>query len=277
VADGLTGGGWRELQPQLKRPFFDGIRDALGELDAEDWPSLAALSQLALAHRVSNAAGQPIKFVAPTVSGSAMAYETQIATSGEIPTRNNLHDLFNALQWLSFPTLKAATNAAHVIRLPSGGDAEVKSRSKERDVLTMFDESGVIVSSTDASLLQLLKSFAWRTLFVERRAEVISKMRFTLVGHGLMEKALQPFVGMTGKAILLQVDHESIDDRDKIDRATAMWLSDAANLSSATNLSPLPLLGVPGWDDRNLDPSFYDNTEYFRPGRMRQSHDSRVR
>jgi hypothetical protein len=270
VADGVAGESWREIQPQLEHPFFSGIRDVQAKLDGRDWPTLDALNQLALAAHLTNAVGQPIKFVAPTDAGSAMAYETQIATTGEIPTRNNLHDLFNALQWLSFPAFKRATNAAHVSRLKSGGDAEAKLRSKERDVLTMFDESGVIVASSDATLLELLKGFEWRTLFVERRDEVIANMRFTLVGHGLMEKALRPFIGITGKAILLNVEREWLDDRGAVDRAAAAWVSEANNLTTAVNLSPLPLLGVPGWDDRNLEPRFYDNTEYFRPGRTRQ-------
>ncbi|MBC7621767.1 MAG: DUF3025 domain-containing protein [Aeromicrobium sp.] len=197
-----------------------------------------------------------------------MSYEMQIAATGEVPTRQNLHDLFNALQWLSFPGFKSAINAEHVKRLNAGGEAEAKGRSKARDVLTMFDESGVLVASCDTALLELLKNFAWRELFVERRADVIANMRFYLVGHGLMEKALAPFIGMTGKAMLLRVECADLDRVAVLDAAAAQWLHDAENLGSAVNLSPLPLLGVPGWDRRNECAEFYDNTDYFRPGRV---------
>ena len=36
-------------------------------------------------------------------------------------------------------------------------------------------------------------------------------------------------------------------------------------------LAPLPVLGVPGWWAANEAASFYDNRDYFRPGRSRQA------
>ena len=135
-------------------------------------------------------------------------------------------------------------------------------RPVERDVLTMIDESGVIVASADLSLLDLLREFRWQALFVERRAEVMAHMRFALLGHGLMEKALAPFIGLTGKAILL-----NIRDDESLDAAAAQWIGDNAHLANPRMLAPLPLLGIPGWDARNVAAEFYDNREYFRAGR----------
>ena len=39
-------------------------------------------------------------------------------------------------------------------------------------------------------------------------------------------------------------------------------------MSRGRELSPLPVLGVPGWWDGNEQEEFYDNTGYFRPGRI---------
>ena len=272
MADGLTGDGWQRLVSQRDASLFASVREILDQLDDADWPTLERLNELSKQRDLRNGRDKSIRFVEPSGAASAMAYELQIATSGEIPTRENLHDLLNAMQWLSFPHLKRAINAEHVKRLQHepGEEAKLrpKVRSKARDVLTMFDESGVIVASADASLLELLRSFQWRALFVERRLDVIKSMRFHLVGHGLLEKVLTPFIGITGKAILLPVAAAALDNTMLLDGAAADWLADPLNLASAQNLAPLPLLGVPAWDARNQVPAFYDNVDYFRPGRV---------
>jgi len=38
-------------------------------------------------------------------------------------------------------------------------------------------------------------------------------------------------------------------------------------LRSPSDLHPVPLLGVPGWHPDTADESFYDDRDYFRPGR----------
>lgn len=270
MADGLAD-SWVSVRQQLDGPCFASVSDALLTLDTQRWPSLDALNAISQSNGICNGRQQPLRFVPPVDGGSAMSYEKQIAITGQVPTRQNLHDLFNALQWLSFPRLKSAINVEHVKRLQAGGEVEAKSRSKARDVLTMFDESGVLVASADPTLLSLLDKFAWRELFVARRRDVLANMRFYLVGHGLMERALNPFIGITGKAMLFRVDIADLDRRDVIDTAASAWLSYEGNLASAINLSPLPLLGVPGWDRRNEYAAFYDNTDYFRPGRLRNT------
>ena len=257
---------WIAARPLLATPFFDAIQPSLQSLSPAHWPHLTDLNALAEANQLQNIAAAPVRFVAAIDSGlSAMAYETQIAATGNVPTRQNWHDLFNALQWLAYPKTKSVINSAHANLLASGGQTEARARSIPRDVLTMFDESGMVVASADESLLQLIRDFQWKRLFVDRRDEVINKMRFVLVGHGLLEKSLSPFIGLTAKAMLLPIDHML-----NLDESAAAWLSTEANLQSARNLAPLPLLGIPGWDTRNNDPAFYNNTDYFRPG-YRQS------
>ena len=231
-------------------PYFDAVRAELAALDGGG--GLEDLNAIAIER------GLRVRF-APAHSGlSGMNYEIAIDATGEVPTRDNAHDFFNALQWLAFPRLKSAINAGHLRHHVSGG----RLRSTQRDALTMFDESGVLVASEDVSLLTLLREFHWKALFVDRRADVIANMRFNLVGHGLMERSLTPFIGLTGKAILLNIPIDA-----SLDAASSAWINDDANLSSTNNLAPLPLLGIPGWDARNESPDFYDNVEYFRPGR----------
>ncbi|MEP7154595.1 MAG: DUF3025 domain-containing protein [Betaproteobacteria bacterium] len=257
---------WADAATILPAPYFDGIRAPLQELQcgSKVWPTLEQLNALSSQADVRNASGRSMRFVAPQADAtSAMHYETQIANTGEVPTRDNWHDLFNALQWIAFPAMKSSLNAQHLRLLAAGGAKEATARSTPRDVLTMFDESGVVVASADDSLLALIRKFDWRTLFVERRRDVESKMHFVLVGHGLMEKSLKPFIGLTAKAMLLNMDVRNTS----IDHAVAGWLKDDANLQSSHNLAPLPLLGIPGWDVRNESASFYQNTDYFRPGR----------
>jgi Protein of unknown function (DUF3025) len=242
----------------LAAPFFASVRSELDHLAGRR--DLQSLNQLAASR------GCRMRFVASPADISAVGYETGIAATGEVPTRDNLHDFFNALQWIAFPLTKTAINAGHLRHLA----AHAARRPPERDVLTMIDESGVLVACEDASLLTLLREFRWKQLFVDRRDEVIAMMRFALIGHGLMERSLAPFIGLTGKAILLNVARDA-----SLDAAVAEWIGKDANLSSSHNLAPLPLLGIPGWDARNNDPAFYDNTHYFRPGRMAEK--SRMR
>lgn len=253
----MTDRTWQTCQTPLSTPFFSAIHAVLAELNSREWPTLDQLNAIAERRNIRNARGHAIRFVpAHASAGSAMQYETTIAETGEIPTRENWHDLLNALQWLSYPHTKSSINAQHVARIAPAG-----KRSVERDVLTMFDESGIIVASSNASLLQLIRDFQWRELFVTRRADAIQHMRFTLIGHGLLEKSLAPFIGITAKAMLLH-----IDPTEDLDHAAARWLVADKNLAHARNLAPLPLLGIPGWDQRNRNESFYNNTAYFRPG-----------
>jgi hypothetical protein len=254
---------WATAQTALDAAFFDGIRMRLAALPRDSWPSLAALNAMAASHGILNIRGCPVRFVPPTAGmASAMDYETQIAGSGNVPTRDNWHDLFNALQWLAFPQMKAMISHCHAELLGARGATEARSRSVPRDVLTMVDESGILVASADDTLLELIRHFRWRELFVDRRQEVRANMRVVLIGHGLMEKSLAPFIGITAKAVLLNIGNDV-----PLDAAAARWLDQDANLQSSQNLAPLPLLGIPGWDARNEDPAFYSNERYFRSGR----------
>jgi len=252
---------------------FDSIREPLARLTEDtEWPDIARLNTLAAG--INNFRGRQIRFVANEDASNTTHYETRIAEAGEIATRDNWHDFFNAMSWLAFPKAKSAISEMHSRFINARGVHEARERSAPRDVLTLFDEGGIIVASRDQSLLDLVRRFEWKTLFVERRAEVITSMRFHLFGHSMLEKALDPYVGVTAKAILLLVDDAFLTSSQTmqirhVDQRAAEWLMDQNNLSSSKNFSPLPWLGVPGWWQQNELPTFYDNAHYFRSGRTR--------
>ena len=139
-------------------------------------------------------------------------------------------------------------------------------------MLTLFDEGGIIVASADAQLSALLHGFRWKDLFWKRRAAVARSMRFYVFGHAIYEKALQPYKGVTAKALLVDVASRSIDapleeQLTELDTRAAAYFSDAQALTSTRLLLPLPILGIPGWEPANEREEYYDDVSQFRPGR----------
>jgi hypothetical protein len=224
-----------------------------------DWPARPALQQILTARGVTNAGGAALRLVAPDPAETS--YEARIRAQAEMPVREReWHDLFNVLTWAAYPRTKRALNEAHC-RAPAQA-VKKGARPRFRDALTLFDESGAIVVSSDADLLSDLRAFRWKRLFVERRDAVRASMRFYVFGHALFEKALAPYIGMTAHAVL--VEATPAHALDSIDRLAAEAVG---RLESPRALSPLPVLGVPGWWAQNEDARFYDDETYFRRGR----------
>jgi hypothetical protein len=205
------------------------------------------------------------------VPGSgADAYERAVAARGMLGVREgDWHDLMNVLAWRTFPQAKAVINARHVAELDASG--RLGARSPGRDALTLFDESGIVVASADPELTRLLRGFCWRELFVVRRADVLRSMRFLVLGHGLLDKARSPFIGLTGHACIVAASAGELAlDAHALARCLDPRIACAVEgLKTARDLAPLPVLGVPGWWPANESPAFYDDTRYFRPGRSR--------
>lgn len=273
----------------LQSPLFAPLHPVLARLAAEGFPALQDCNALLAArpHPITVHSGAPLRFVAQQ-SGKLPfeeQYEPRCYLRGEVPTRaNDWHDLLNALVWLTFPLAKAAINARHyrILSDPGrAGDGKAGSRrGAVRDVSTLLDESGVIVVHADPGLAGLLRDFRWKELFWQRREQVRPQscrqaMGFHLFGHGLYQKALQPYVGMTGQGLLLAVEPEFFgwpqgQQLAYLDSLLADYLADPRHCSSTRELSPVPLLGIPGWATGNADPAYYDDTAYFRPGRRGQ-------
>ena len=212
----------------------------------------------------------PIQFVDAdtTQVPGAPGYEGLIFRSGWVPTRAcHWHDLFNALAWLAFPRSKRIINARHIAEIDRLGGRE---RGRLRDLLSLFDEGGVIVACADRSLAQMLLAHQWKQLFCEHRAAVNAHMRCWVFGHAIMEKGVLPYHGVTGKALIVPVEPAFLEKTNAaqvaaLDVVVAARLAQGSVDSLEGDLSPLPILGIPGWCADNVDPRYYDDTQQFRP------------
>lgn len=257
----------------LASPWFAGVHGVLAALPSEHAPSRHELNALARSRGIASGGGEPIEFVSPDAERGDEPYERRIYRTGAVATRDeSLHDLFNALVWLAFPRAKAALNRLHYEEIARLGDAS-PTRGTARDVATLFDEGGMIVSCSDASLAELLRNFCWRELFWRRRAEVAERMRFFVFGHAILEHALAPYKAVTAKALILDVDAGAFACAEGLialldARAAAHFEQPEARLSTRT-LHPLPVLGIPGWTPDNEAAAYYDDATVFRPGRKK--------
>jgi Protein of unknown function (DUF3025) len=201
---------------------------------------------------VRTASGRPLRFVAP--DREDRSYELRVHDSGEVPTRaDNLHDWFNALAWLAFPRTKARINALHAAEIPR----ERGQRGRLRDLLTIFDEGGAVVVCEETELVDLLRGTRWKELFWQRRSRVLATMRFVVIGHAVLEKALEPWPGITCKAIIVPPGGD-------VDAQAAQWLAGLLPTATPRELLPLPIFGYPGWFPGNERAEFYEDARYFR-------------
>lgn len=265
----------------LDKPCFAPLQPFVSRLGGDTFPTLQECNALLEWHTPAATvqSGQRVRFVAQQYGKLPFEsqYEPRCYLKGEVATREgNWHDLFNALVWMAFPKAKAAINARHYHALTGGDSGMSGGRGSTRDTSTLLDESGVIVVCADADLAQLLRDFRWKELFWVRRAQVRSSMGFYLFGHGLYEKALRPYVGMTGQGLLLATEQEFFSwtlerQLEHLDGRLSAYLSDRRHLASTRELTPVPLLGIPGWAAENESAAYYDNKDYFRAGRHGRS------
>ncbi len=252
----------------LTSPMFAACHPLMQEL-AENvaGPELEAYNGLAIAKNLLSGGGRQIRFV-PKAKCSTLKYEAKIFLMGEVETRETeKHDLFNAWVWLTFPKAKAVINLRHYEALTQRN--VTRQRSSIEDALTLLDENGVIVLCSDPGLAELLGNFEWKTLFWRRRTAVTSSIRVFLFGHGLLEKALQPYVGMSAHSLIFGVEPSFFelplkDQLNMADGLLAAYLIEKQNEFNSSDLSPLPVLGVPGFFADNNQEIFYDNSQYFR-------------
>jgi len=217
-------------------------------------PLLDGLNALAEEAGVRTASGRAVRFVPPTADDAY--YEVRLFETGCVATRpGNLHDLFNALAWLAFPRTKARINAMHAAQIPR----EQGRRGRLRDLLTIFDEGGAVVSAPPA-LWEMLKEFKWKELFWERRADVLRSMKVHVLGHAVLEQALEPRPGITCKVIFAPLGADP-------DLHAEAWLRSLPPQATPRDMPPLPIFGYPGWHAGNGAAAFYDDERYFRPFR----------
>ena len=224
--------------------------------------------------------GQTLKFVAQDDLPAGMAYETFIATTGRVPTRDNLHDLFNGSIWLTFPQSKALLNRYQAQAIDEAGISG--SRGRVRDTITVFDENGAILVTTDSAIGEALANFDWQNCLVQPRGlwdnpmqpNTNAKSAVYIFGHALLEQLIEPRKPLCAHTLILTVSPAffslSTPQRmAQLDQILAVKLAEILQDEAVTPrvFSPLPILGVPHYWPDNADPSFYDDTFVFRSGR----------
>ena len=199
-------------------------------------------------------AAGPLRFV-PGDSAGAEAYEAFIFRTAGVPTRDNLHDLFNGLVWLRFPRAKRRLNELQAGQIARAGIGA--TRGPLRDALTLFDENGALLDAPPA-LWEALRARDWQRLFVTRRA-LWREARLLLFGHALLEKLVAPRKAATAHVLLAPGASPSLG----LDDAAIAAALDPAWLATKPFV-PLQVLGVPGWWAANQAPGFYDDPFVFR-------------
>jgi hypothetical protein len=251
------------------RPWYDSVRPAFERLPAADLH--AAFNAAASDMGLQNAAGQPIRFVSQAALPDDQAYEQFIGATGCVPTRENLHDYFNALVWLSFPRIKLQLNALQAAQIAESGIG--KSRGPARDAATIFDENCALLVVRDSAaahaLVEALRAHRWREAFMARRGQFGLDAELWLFGHALMEKLAAPRKAITAHTRVVVADHSYFaktpaQRRAWVDAHEAQALADTP--LSTSSFTPLPVLGVPGWWPEQTD-EFYGDTSVFRPKR----------
>ncbi|WER46470.1 DUF3025 domain-containing protein [Cupriavidus sp. WKF15] len=230
----------------------------------------ACLNAQAARAGLCNIRGLPLNFVTQAELPAGVAYEAHIHATGAVPTRDNLHDFFNALIWLHFPRVKARLNAiqAEVI----GRTGVQAGRGGVRDAATLFDENAVLFLSADASLEAVLRGFGWQELFIRRRQDWDSLCLVVPFGHALLEKLVNPYKSLTAHAWPLALPPLSagLPMLDVAATASLRAAADAGTLRGGRSFAPLPVMGIPGWCEANADAAYYADATVFRPGRRQQ-------
>lgn len=235
--------------------------------------------------------GAPLHIVDQSELPPGCAYETHIAQTGGLPTRDNLHDRFNALVWLHLPKLKALLNAIQAQEISLHGHRN-NQRGPWRDWATLLDESGVLVlvQQDEQSLRDCWLGRDWLGLFWEHRSKwqrpdglvdpgawLASNPAWSVwpLGHALLEKGQRPYKSMTAQAWVLAgrmdaLGPDGLNGWHQLDdwASQALRLKQQAEAERPGRLWPLPIMGIPGWCSDNQEQAFYQDPQVFRPARL---------
>lgn len=207
---------------------------------------------------LNDAALAPVRFIAQSELPAGKAYEQHIFETGCVPTREGLHDFFNALCWMRFPLAKKRLNVLQAQQIAALGIAP--ERGPARDALTLFDENAALLQAPDA-LWHALAAKDWAALFGPLRP-LWMESRLILFGHALTEKLVFPRKAITAHVLRAPAAMKDVATLDA-------WLASAldADHLATKPFAHLPVLGVPGWWAENQNPAFYADTSVFRAPR----------
>ena len=215
-------------------------------------------------------------FVHSTESLGALDYERFVNT-GQIPTRDISHDWYNGQVWLAFPKVKQLINALHVqdagscVERPARLSAN--GRSRLRDALTLFDESGALLLTPEWSLCDALLQHDWKRLLLDQRENWDVRAKVLLLGHGLLDCMSAPHKGLCAKVVPVQVPSLDME----LPELQRLLLLVVAQIRAPGNLSPLPVMGVPGWFRDSERPGFYNDSSVYRAKPTRRVSSSHER
>lgn len=246
----------------FKAEFFSDLRQLYKIEKLKDWPDCQWLNQL----------GQIGKSFAPQsdFEDCTEYYEQIIYSQSKVPTRDCcLHDFFNGLIWQSFPQCKTSLNLQHMEDI---GNQGLSPRTPRRNRITHFDECGVVLAYSNVDVPELLAAHQWKEAFVTNKDKWHRTIKPFMFGHANYEMLMNPFIGLTGKWLGVEVDEEFWlsplnEQYQRLDTAVNDLVQQQNVFAVKGNLKPLPLLGIPGWWQGNEDPTFYDNSNYFCPKR----------
>ena len=256
-----------------KAPYFEPLKNIATQFaHFPDWPSLEDYSSFSSWQSEEHS----LRFVEQASKQKVLDYIQQIHCASEVPSRaGNWHDYLNMLCWQTFPQTRMAINGLQVDALKRQNHVERgRVRTAQLDMLTHLDECGVVVLSSAKDILDGIRTFSWQKIFVEERAAFSNAVDVFIFGHGLYTQCLDPFIGLTGRCILLECAPAFFTKPIKArvrqaDARLAQHLVCPQAPKSPKELAPLPLLGVPGWYAGNQDSHFYENQNYFRSGRQK--------
>ena len=200
-----------------------------------------------------------VRFVPQQQLPEGEAYERFIFNTGQCPTRDNLHDFFNGLCWITFPQTKKKLNQLQAAEIAKAGVQPL--RGPVRDALTVFDENAAFLIAPQP-LWDALLARDWHLLFITLRP-LWREAQLVLFGHALLEKLVCPRKAVTAHVYLAQPAMNSIATTNELDSWIAASMS--AEKLTAKPFTPLPVLGVPGWWPENENFSFYNDSVVFRP------------
>ena len=160
-------------------------------------------------------------------------------------------------------------------------------KNKRSDYVVREDEIYDWFVNKDNAVLCDYENKPFEFVVIDESQDIsVSQLRFLAALGGNRPNALffagdlgqrifqQPFswkslgVDVRGRSRTLRVNYRTSHQiRTQADRLLAACMWDRTRMTHGRELSPLPVLGVPGWWKDNEQESFYDNTGYFRPGR----------
>lgn len=252
----------------LKSEIFSDLVCLFNINKYDTWINAKSLVKF-LPLNAKNENGKQISFIAQDESFTdERYYERYIFDTGVIPTRvDNWHDLFGAFIWCLFPKTKALINKLHVEDIETFG---MQARTERRNAITLLDECGVVCAVSNQTLKENLVEHKWTEAFLNNHDAWNAQITPFMFGHANYEMATNPYIGLTGKVLFIDVDEDfhaldKLEQYQFLDSTLVQMIKEKDILKDNKIFSPLPLLGVPKWHQEVQDEAFYSNTRYFRP------------